>query len=163
AAPRAHLGPALRLAVDVGPLELVVLGRLGAPEELAHDVVSVIVTRYTARAGAAIELVDDGEWRALIGATIGVLAHHRSTDVRDPSIEPTSASTGVSFVASAEARAQWMPPLFSGALGVELAVGADVLATAPRFVLERAGDAQVLHAPWPVQPTVALGLVIRAP
>ncbi|AKF04609.1 hypothetical protein DB32_001758 [Sandaracinus amylolyticus] len=160
-APRAHVGPAARIAVDVGIVELAVEGRSGVQEELDRDALTVLVTRFAARAGAAIELIDDGEWRATIGAGLGIAGHLRSTDVRDDSLEPTSPSTVATFLASGEVRGQWFPG--AGPVGLELAVGADVLAIAPRFVVQRADGLEVLHAPWSVQPTVSLGLVIRAP
>ncbi|UJR82790.1 Hypothetical protein I5071_48550 [Sandaracinus amylolyticus] len=160
-APRAHIGPAARIAVDVGIVELAVEGRSGVQEDLDRDALTVLVTRFAARAGAAIELIDDGEWRATIGAGIGIAGHLRSTDVRDDSLEPTSPSTVATFLATGEVRGQWFPG--AGPVGLDLAIGADVLAIAPRFVVQLADGLEVLHAPWSVQPTVSLGLVIRAP
>lgn len=159
---RAHLGPAVRIAVEIDLVELGIEGRFAPAESLDAPGLSISVTRYALRGGIAFQLFESPEWRATLGVGLGLVAHERSTEARDSALEATSPSTVATFAASGEAHLQWTP-FAGGAVGLDLALGADVLAIAPRWTIERAGGAEVVHAPWPVQPTIALGLTIRAP
>jgi hypothetical protein len=95
-----------------------------------------------------------------IGIAAGALIYRRSTVATPSDLAATRASTTVAFAAGPELRYRWQPGRI--AIGLELAVGVDVVAGAPELAVTRGAAIESLGTLWSVQPHVILGLFARS-
>ena len=160
--PNGQPGALARIGVDLGSIELAIEAHGGGPDTFDTTRVSFHIARGAVRLEGLLELFDDGEWRVPLGIALGVSGWARLTTTHDPTLDASGGATSGGFTAGITARVQWLPRARGGIIGLEIGGGADVVAPAPRYVLEEGGTTSVLAAMWPVSPYAYAGIVVRA-
>jgi hypothetical protein len=130
------LGPALHH--DAGPAAAVELSRSTAAFALERRV-----------AGFAL------------AASAGVALYHRATVATSADLAPTPAATTAALIAGAELRWRWRP--LGGSVGVDAAIGVEVVPGAPELAVARGGAVDPVGRLRRVQPRFSLSIVAGLP
>jgi hypothetical protein len=125
--------------------------------------------RHDAGAGVAIELSRSTAALAIerrlagfaLGVSAGAALYRRATIATSGDLMPTPAATTVAAIAGAELRWRWRPR--GGSLGVDAALGVDVVPGAPEPAIARGGAVEVLGRLRLVQPRISLSIVAGLP
>ncbi len=163
-------GPSCRGALELGRWELA-LALSGAPwpSELKDDELTVRIHRLQALATIGYALLQGDELRLTAAAGAGAVGFYRSTRVH-PEAEELWAdeppAVSAALLLRLGPRLQWFPSWTSHLLGLELALGADIVPAAPTFGVrqgeieepERVDDRYTL---WPVHVVGSIALVFR--
>ena len=96
-----------------------------------------------------------------IGASAGALVYHRATLATSIGLAPTPATTTAAFVAGPELRWQWRPRGWY--VGVEAAIGLDLVLGAPELAVARGAEIDSLGELRLLQPRFATGIIMGFP
>ncbi len=157
-----QLGAVARLGVDLGPVEIALEAHGGGPDVVRTPGLDFHLARGLFRLGALVDLFDDGEWRLPIGVALGLSGWARISSAFDPALVPTDGGASGAFTIGIEARVMWLPSFLGRIVGLDLALGADVMTPQPRYVVDEGASLRELVTLWPISPRASLAIVVRA-
>lgn len=161
AAPRANLGPGIAAGVAIGEFEVWLEARTGIDERIAVGGARLSLWRVQTQLRGAWRVHADRDWELVLGVALGGGGYHRTTERVDSMLMATPPTLSPHLAGSVSGQLRlWFD---ASPLAIELGVSVDTIVPSPHWRIQSGSteSAGAAIAPWPIQPGITLGFVLR--
>jgi hypothetical protein len=126
------------------------------PVSMTHDLATLELTHHPADMGLKIGSM----WSCVeLAGALSVTINYVSSSI-DPAATTLKANEDSGNIQISLAPELWLTVWVLGRLGVYASIGADILVSRPRYIIQLAEEEQLIHRPWPFAPRGFVGLTL---